>query len=192
MADGWELIADDSNAASQEPAVFTDDFIGLTAALGRVQQHDRLNPDATTATLMGYEFYTGPPPTDSPPLGFVFGDVDATSAILGLIIVLLIQTITYAALFCQMRSRVRAVNHELTRVLLGEEEETDRDGVTRLATVINRIYARLEYQEAMVVNVCAALQRAKLRFQQTAPPPANVYRTSMPGAPDEARLALMA
>ena len=190
LVDGWELIADDSNAAAQEPSIFADDFIGLPAALGRVRQHDRLHPDDSAVTLAGYDYYTGPPPTDAPPFGFIFGDAEATSAILGLIIVLLLQAITYAALFYHIRSRFRAANHELTRVLLGEEEETDRDGVTRLATVIGRIYARLDYQEAMVVNVCAALQRAKLRFQQTSPPPASVYRTTMPGSPDD-QLALL-
>ena len=193
LADGWELIADDSSAAAQEPAVFTDNIVGLPAALGRLQRHDRLHPDDSSAAMAGYEYYrTGPPPTDPPPLGFIFGDTEATSAILGLIIVLLLQAVTNAVLFCHFRTRFRTVRHELTRVLLGEEEETNRDGITRLTTVIHRIYARLEYTEAMVVNMCAALQRAKLRFQQTEPPPASVYRTTMPGAPDVERLTLLA
>ena len=193
LADGWELIADDSSAAAQEPAVFTDSIVGLPAALGHLQRRDRLHPDDSSAAMAGYEYYrTGPPPTDPPPLGFIFGDTEATSAILGLIIVLLLQAATNAVLFCHFRTRFRTVRHELTRVLLGEEEETNRDGITRLATVIHRIYARLEYTEAMVVNMCAALQRAKLRFQQTAPPPADAFRTTMPGAPDVERLALLA
>ena len=190
LAAGWELIADDSNAALHSPAIFAYDIIGLPTMLGRLRQQDpfpRQEPAPPS-----YEYHTGPPPTDSPPFGFVFGDTESTAAILGLIIVLVVQTATNAALFYHFRRRFRVVRHALSSILLGEEEEaSDRDGVVRLATVINRIYARLEYQEAMVINMCAALQRNKLRFQMASRPPPSVYQTALPGATDETQLALL-